>query len=583
MRKSSTTTTRRRSSSNPGKFSQDFDRNSMRGDPRRPNFGGQDSGIPRPRMRSSSTDRLSGMRKSNLRPTTGPKLSFGQYTTASSAISPMPSNRFTHALDRPNRQSHADQASTIARGQTPSNNRHVVLTSNDARSRASSAERANALVSKGPKKDSRPLGDKNFLVNMVNKIDSYFHSMNQSGILNTNGSIKPLSLKIFVEATDLLLKLLDMKQLISSGNYVEEIPKVAKKLYYPAVMNKSWLKTANTPHNFPQACGWISWLVELCEVKDIAFETFTFDRLPMIGESEEEKEKVRNIFIVMIECYKAWNDEQNEEEDNIMQQFLQREAHRRGISSEAFQQVKRELEEVQLNHDKEKMATDQVSADTNELQEILSSLRKDRAKQEDHILEQQRFIDKTTREIEQLKKEKIIFTKDIEQLEITNQELNSIIKKQPMSVDERDKILKCCSDQQTFLENFEAHLEEMRKEAYTLDLQLSSSNKNLTKTIFGYNQALFLQFSGSNINIDDLLMPEDAESNEKVAKLNSELEIVSQDLSDCIDKREAVIRKYDRLQESAKLLFHQMQDILDQHHEKIQDTLELYVKEKEQS
>lgn len=72
MRKSSTTT-RRRSSSNPGRSSQqDSDRSSMRMDQRRAGFGGnQDSMIPKPRLRSSSSDRLSGFRKSNLRPTTG--------------------------------------------------------------------------------------------------------------------------------------------------------------------------------------------------------------------------------------------------------------------------------------------------------------------------------------------------------------------------------------------------------------------------------------------------------------------------------------------------------------------------------
>lgn len=75
MRKSSTTT-RRRSSSNPGRFSQqDFDRNSMRMDQRRPpnvtSKNNQDSMIPKPRMRSSSSDRLSGFRKTNFKPTTG--------------------------------------------------------------------------------------------------------------------------------------------------------------------------------------------------------------------------------------------------------------------------------------------------------------------------------------------------------------------------------------------------------------------------------------------------------------------------------------------------------------------------------
>lgn len=62
---------RRRSSSNPVRLpsSQDDPRNSMRGDPSRKT--NQESMIPKPRKRSYSSDRLSGMRKSHMRPTTG--------------------------------------------------------------------------------------------------------------------------------------------------------------------------------------------------------------------------------------------------------------------------------------------------------------------------------------------------------------------------------------------------------------------------------------------------------------------------------------------------------------------------------
>lgn len=441
--------------------------------------------------------------------------------STSSAISPMPNNRYTHVIEksaRPSlidqanrgRASCIDQANVASKGYiTPkaSGSRHIP--SSDGRNvRASSAERAGALAPKGPKKDSRPLSDKNYQNEMLSKIDNYFHSIGQIAILNNNGSVKPLTLKIFVEATNLLVKLLDMKQSLSAANYIEEIPKIAKKIHYPGLMNKSWLKTANTMHSWPHAIGWISWLVELSEVKDLASEIFTLERLPIIGETEKEREYHRNTFLTMIQCYKAWNEEKPDEEERVIQQFFQEEAQRRGINPENCDGIYSELEKVKEKLAEEQLKADKVNEDVNELLNTLNNMKRDRTKQQAHIGEQQKYIEKKLKENEQLLKDSEIFAKDIQELDSKNEELNGIIKKQPMSVVERDEILKTCSDKQTYIDNFESHLEEIRKEAYSLDIRLVSSNTNLVKTILAYNQALFMQLSDSSANVDELLMPE---------------------------------------------------------------------------
>ena len=592
----------------------------------------------------------------------------------------MPNTRFTHGIERPSRPStidpsnrgrasYNDPSNLASKGYiTPmaSRSRHAIPSSDGRNVRASSAERASALAPKGPKKDGRPLNDKNYQNEMLSKIDNYFHSIGQSTILNSNGSIKPLTLKIFVEATNLLIKLLDMKQSLTAANYVEEIPKIAKKLHYPGLMNKSWLKTANTMHSWPHAIGWICWLVELCEVKDLASEIFTLERLPIIGESEEEKENHRNTFFVMIQCYKAWNEEKPEEEERIIQQFFQEEAERRGINAQRYEQIQSEYQKVEENLEKEEEKTNKTTEEINELQQTLNNMKEDQNKQKEHLIELQKYIEKTTKDIEQLEKDTVSFTKDIEQLERTKEELNGKIKQQPMSVTERDEIVKACTEQQNYIQNFEAHLEEIKKEAYSLDMRLVSSNTNLVKTILAYNQALFIQLSDANINIDELLMPENGiceadflnrleakktlmnvfmqerskelkkkttlleshnteieamqtkrdalsekvekkkateekrkqelkvkenkkrdeikklhnvttEINEIVTKASNELDTVNQQLGDAVDKREAVLRKNVHLQDSAKTLFTQMNNIFDEHRGKLRKTLDIYL------
>ncbi|XP_023247270.1 kinetochore protein ndc80, partial [Copidosoma floridanum] len=553
------TKSKMRKSSNPGtRFSsQETDRNSVRMDPSRRTT---ESMIPKPKMmRSSSSDRLSGMRKSNLRPTTGAKTSLGQYTTASSMVSPMPSSRYTHTIEKSSRASNVDPSNLASKGYiTPmaSGSRHTGTAGDNRNVRASSAERASALVPKGPKKDNRPLSDKNYQNEMLNKIDNYFHSIGQSTILNSNGSLKPLTLKIFIDATNLLVKLLDIKQSLSSANYIEEIPKIAKKLHYPGSMNKSWLKTANTPHSWPQAIGWISWLVELCEVKDVASEIFTLERLPVIGQSEEEKENRRSIFLSMIKCYKAWNEEKPEEEDRILHQFFRDEAERRGVSDEKYEEINAEYEKAQENLKIEQAQTDKVNEEVSELQQILVNLKSDRIKQQEQIAERQIYIDKTKKDIDNLAKEAVKFSKDVEKLEAAKEELRNAIKHQPMSVVQRDEIVKTCTEQQTYIQNFDAHLEEIKKEAYSLDIRLVSSKTNLEKAILAYNQSLFLQLSDSKTNIDELLMPENGickadfmgRLEEKKALMNNYMQECSRELL----KSRNMLESYGREKETMK-------------------------------
>lgn len=608
----------------------------------------------------------------------GAKLSLGQYTSGSSAISPMPNSRFNHGLEKAARPSLVDQGN---RGRashveavnlkgyiTPMTGRskHVIPSSDGRAVRASSAERASALVLKGPKKDNRPLTDKAYQNEMLSKIDRYFACIQQTTLLNSNGSVKPLSLKIFIDATNILMQLLDMKPTLNKDNYLQEIPKIAKKLHYPGQVKDSWLKSANTIHGYHHAIGWLSWLVELCEVKDLASEIFTLERLPMFGESDEEKDRERKKFLVMIQCYKAWNEEKPDDEDRIFQQFIQDEAERRGIDDKKYKEIQLEFEKIQENLQKEEAISNSINSKVNELEETLNNMRKDRIKQQEHIIDQENYIEKMIKEIEQFKKDSEIFSKDIGNLEQSKEELIMTIKKQPMTISQRDEIVKACTEQQSYIQNFETHLEEIKKEAYSLDMRLVSTNSSLVKAILAYNQSLFMQFSDSSVNIDELMMPENGiceadfmerlekkkalmnifiqerskelkkketlleshnkeieamqtkrdtlsekvqkkkaseekhkqdlktkenkkreeikklhssinELNELNIKTSTELEVLNQQLADAIDKREAVVRKNSYMQESAKMFFTQFHNILDDHREKIKNSLEIYL------
>lgn len=113
--------------------------------------------------------------------------------------------------------------------------------------------------------------------------------------------------------------------------------------------------------------------------------------------------------------------------------------------------------------------------------------------------------------MEQYEKDSARLEDNVRQLEGTRSELGSVIKKQPMSISQRDEIVKNCSEQKNYIQNFQCHLEDIRKESYSLDMKLATSNKNLVTAILEYNKALYMQFSDSSININNLQMPEDGQ------------------------------------------------------------------------
>ncbi|XP_045779461.1 kinetochore protein NDC80 homolog [Maniola jurtina] len=75
--------------------------------------------------------------------------------------------------------------------------------------------------------------------------------------------LRPLTIARFVDiVADLLSAIIgDVK--LSTDNYVTKLPHLAKRLLYPSPVSKSWLKTVNTLHAFPQALALIAYLLDL--------------------------------------------------------------------------------------------------------------------------------------------------------------------------------------------------------------------------------------------------------------------------------------------------------------------------------
>lgn len=386
--------------------------------------------------------------------------------------------------------------------------------------RSPSADRASILATKGVRKDSRPITDKAFQVQMMRKIENYFHVIKQSSILNANGSIKPLTIKMFVDVSGLLVGLLGAKQTLNNVNYVEEMPKIAKKLQYPGQMSKAWLKTVNAMHAMPNALAWMSWLVELCELRDLALEQLSLEDLPF-SNINEQAERNREMFLSIMSFYTAWNN-CVEQEEALIDEFLKKEEARYGVSDETLEEARTKSEIAEKEQEKEDKLRAKIDLEFTVLKDNLASLIEDAHNIDDYILKMDEREKILEAEYQKLENDISVLRNDIEENLKLQEQLRITISKQPFSAVERDKIVAKCEQTRKFLKEFNNHLEEIQKDIYSRDIKLSKANDDLTKVLLKYNRDVHNSLDGiPDVDILEIQIPEYVSSTQSMEILQN--------------------------------------------------------------
>jgi len=445
---------------------------------------------------------------------------------------------------------------------------NTVLTASSSRpmslqtNRSLSADHVSNMGVKGPRKDTRPLTDKTYQISLLNRIDDFFRVNQRSSILNNNGSLKPITLKMFVEASDYLLKFFDIKHELTVANYVEELPKCAKKLHYPGVMTKSWLKTANAMHSWPQVLGWIGWLVEAYQVREIAFDMYKLETLPFTG-TEQEAHSGKMEFLALLECYKAWNDEKLEEEAELLERYLQDVLIQHGITEEDITQARDELKKETSKLDIVDEESREVDEKVDHLKRKLSSLQAKEAKQSNDIKTKEKHVKQISAETNQLNAEYKILKDQIQMCNTRHEELVSIVRNQPISKAEKENILKKCTEIQNYIHEFDKHLKDYEKELYTLDIKLASFSNNLNKAILAHNKEVFMNIDNDvGVNFDELRLPEKGLLDPQIMNILEEKAALTRMFKEllvkqCIEMQSLISSdtlKLEKLQEEIKLL-----------------------------
>ncbi|XP_052752370.1 uncharacterized protein LOC128200992 [Galleria mellonella] len=236
---------------------------------RKSRLEGKPSLLPKPR-RPGSTDRLStefrrpsttGHRSSSADP---PRATFGSGRLSREAsATKIPLNgrsrsqqgdRYGQSTTTPLRSSHYSRPTTTP-VRTPSEDRA-------SRSWQTSLDRVLAFVTI---KDQRQISNVVWQRAAAARVAEALAARDAAAGGGGGGGalLRPLTIARFVDVAAALLAALVTDTRLNTDNYVTKLPYVAKRLLYPGVVSKSWLKTVNTLHAFPHALALIAYLLDL--------------------------------------------------------------------------------------------------------------------------------------------------------------------------------------------------------------------------------------------------------------------------------------------------------------------------------
>ncbi|KAG7188084.1 hypothetical protein KM043_015934 [Ampulex compressa] len=458
--------------------------------------------------------------------------------------------------------------------------------------RSPSGDRGSVSNPKCPKKDIRPLTDKNYQALMLSKIDNYFFENEAISTLNSNGSLKPVTLKMFVEVSAFLVKSLGIKQIPTIANYMEELPKIAKKFHYPGTMTKSWLKTANAMYAWPNVLGWLCWLVEILESKKLALKAYHLDNLPFLETEENHAEMNRHAFFSMLNIYNAWNDEKLDVEAELVAKYLKEMDAQQGITNDdlttAHDELAKDIHRLQAIESN----LDESNREVKHLEEVLSSLQEDESKQLSDIAASKEYIKEVETKTEHIDTECNAFCEQIRVLNIERDNLIAIIKQQPMSKAERDKILEKCTEIVNSMEQFDEHLKDLQKEVYSLDMKLTSVTNSLHKSVLAYNKEVLMHISDDvGVDLNEMKIPEEDVLkphfmdvlNSKAIQTNNLMEFLRKQIAEQKASMDHYKNESDSYHDKIKVLQEEISDLTDKLRKKKQsiDKIKTEVRDEE--
>ncbi|XP_075984660.1 kinetochore protein NDC80 homolog [Anticarsia gemmatalis] len=471
---------------------------------RKSRLEGKPSLLPKPR-RPGSTDRLStearrpstaGHRSSSAEPARG---TFGgSRLSREASATKLPLNgrsrsqqgdRFGQSSMTPLRSSHYSRPTTTP-VRTPSEDRA-------SRSWQTSLERALAFVTI---KDQRPISAVAWQRAECARVGEALAGRGEGGGM---ALIRPLTIARFVDIAAALLSAITSDAKLNTDNYVTKLPHLSKRLLYPGTVSKSWLKTVNTLHAFPHALALISYLLDLVS----HIEMPVSDEWLYVG--KDELACLRRDYLY--KCWIRFQDPGHQFED-LNDQYLQNLKLLLGNDEEKIAELTQIIKKYEacLNDEVEVAARRDEARRVERRDALLAGLRAERAGR--HADRAQCAALRTAHHdaVDAIKHLDV----EIERANAESQQLKHELETQPLTVEQRTKLLDDVDYALRVQDSKRALAEQIAKMVLTKETELALWQKKTLDSCVEYKQGLihlsaqFPDLASLAIDEKELMSPE---------------------------------------------------------------------------
>ncbi|CAK1545407.1 unnamed protein product [Leptosia nina] len=300
--------------------------------------------------------------------------------------------------------------------------------------------------------------------------------------LEVGGLSRPLTIARFVEIVNILLSYISKDAKLNNDNYVVKLPHLTKRLLYPGAMPKSWLRTVNTLHSFPQALALISYLADL--LSDI--------RRPVTDEwlykSKDDKSRLRRAYLR--KCWYRFNYQTNNGFDDLNEEYLQDFKTRVGYNELKVAELQKEVRKCEIDLER----TEELDAKEREKEAVIVS-RHEHLVEELHQVKNQRSELNSNAVAERARSVALASTRqqlaaEVERSKVQLEQLQKELASQTMTVQERNKLLDKLDFDRRVTDSKQALAKEVSRKLVSKENELALWQKRALDSCVQYKQAL---------------------------------------------------------------------------------------------
>ncbi|KAI5735850.1 hypothetical protein M8J77_023505 [Diaphorina citri] len=431
---------------------------------------------------------------------------------------------------------------------TPGNNMSYLPPSmalGSARSKMSTDNRESRMSSMGArisKKDTRPINDKMFILEMTEKVQKLAILHPEAKALMSHGKIRPMTTQLFIILSEIILQYFDHQVVLNNANYATEIPNIAKTFLYRGKLDRTMLITVSTPHTYPNVIAFLSWFVECQEMaKALNFELL-FNRFNEEGFSCSEGDEGDDLdFAILIphvaKCYNYMSKNKSCDQLNAEVSMELKQRSNEQFGEDKLKEGEKELEE--LVGSIRQLGT-QIEAKERELEMMenaVAMLTKDVQEQDVYLVQTQEYIENVRSQNDRVAQELNKTDGKIDEHSKDIQYLNTVVRTQELSLEDKEKLAHERSEIMREINLLEAQINTFNDILYMEQMELSKQRNKVDSSILQYNRELYENLNtlpnaqdytiGTNI-----LDPQVIEQHAKVEPLVAELSARPEELEE---------------------------------------------------